>query len=175
MAEDADLMVRFGPGHYADVEHVEIARDVLTPLASPALCRAWPLRAPDDLEDMPLLRSPLEPWRTWFAAATGLARAPRWLPVQRHRPDVRRRRRSHGRGARCASSWPPPGQQHGRLVRLFDILAPSPYAHYLCWAHRTIDQLGMRGLLPTGCAKPWRKAAADLSSQTRLQPLHTER
>ena len=39
VAEDADLMVRFGAGHYADVEHVEIARDVVTPLASPAFVR----------------------------------------------------------------------------------------------------------------------------------------
>lgn len=35
VAEDADLMVRFGPGHYADVEHVELARDVVTPWRRP--------------------------------------------------------------------------------------------------------------------------------------------
>ena len=31
VAEDADLTVRFGTGHYADLEHTEIARDVVTP------------------------------------------------------------------------------------------------------------------------------------------------
>jgi len=72
VAEDADLMVRFGPGHYADVEHIELARDVVTPLASPAFIREHgPFEQPQDLEGMPLLRSPLEPWRTWFGA-TGL-------------------------------------------------------------------------------------------------------
>ncbi len=50
VAEDADLMVRFGPGHYADVEHMELARDVVTPLASPAFVREHgPIRAPGGL------------------------------------------------------------------------------------------------------------------------------
>jgi DNA-binding transcriptional LysR family regulator len=72
IGEDADLMVRFGAGHYADVEHIELARDTVTPLASPSFIREHgPFERPDDLEGMPLLRSPLEPWRTWFAA-TGL-------------------------------------------------------------------------------------------------------
>ena len=35
VAEDADLVVRFGPGHYADMEHIELARDIVTP---------WPRR-----------------------------------------------------------------------------------------------------------------------------------
>jgi DNA-binding transcriptional LysR family regulator len=39
IAEDADLMVRFGAGHYADVEHIELARDTVTPLASPSFIR----------------------------------------------------------------------------------------------------------------------------------------
>ena len=36
IAEDADLMVRFGAGHYADVEHIELARDTITPWHPPA-------------------------------------------------------------------------------------------------------------------------------------------
>ena len=70
VAEDADLMVRFGPGRYADVEHIELARDVVTPLASPAFVREHgPFERPEDLEGLPLLRSPLEPWRTWFSVS----------------------------------------------------------------------------------------------------------
>jgi DNA-binding transcriptional LysR family regulator len=53
VAEDADLMVRFGPGHYADVEHIEMARDVVTPLASPALREHGPFERPEDLEGAP--------------------------------------------------------------------------------------------------------------------------
>jgi len=70
VAEDADLIVRYGTGHYADVEYMEIARDVYTPLASPAFLRQHgPIDAPEALSDLPLLRSPLEPWQPWFRAA----------------------------------------------------------------------------------------------------------
>src|SRR3954471_1706358 len=39
VAEDADLMIRFGTGRYADVEHVCLMTDDVTPLASPAYLR----------------------------------------------------------------------------------------------------------------------------------------
>ena len=141
VAEDADLMVRYGPGHYADVEHMEIARDVLTPLASPAFIREYgPFDTPADLEGVPLLRSPLEPWRTWLdavgldwpepsegsqfndigllcdAAAAGMGVAPVRLKL----------------GA--------PWLDNGALVRLFETEVPSPHAHYLCWRTGTMDR-----------------------------------
>jgi LysR family glycine cleavage system transcriptional activator len=39
VAEDADLMVRFGTGRYADVEHTCLMTDEVTPLASPTYIR----------------------------------------------------------------------------------------------------------------------------------------
>ncbi|MDO8275030.1 MAG: LysR substrate-binding domain-containing protein, partial [Serpentinimonas sp.] len=69
VAEDADLTIRFGTGRYADVEHICLVKDAVLPLASPAFLREHgPFEAASDLEGVPLLRSPLEPWRTWFAA-----------------------------------------------------------------------------------------------------------
>ena len=141
IAEDADLMVRFGTGHYADVEHIELARDTVTPLASPAFLREnGPFERPEDLEGMPLLRSPLDPWRTWFAAAdlpwaepgegsqfndVGLmcdaAAASMGVALIRHKLGL-------------------PWLENGSLVRLFDLDAPSPHAHYLCWETGTMDR-----------------------------------
>jgi LysR family glycine cleavage system transcriptional activator len=69
VAEDADLTVRFGTGRYADVEHICLLKDEVTPLASPAYIREnGPFESVEDLQRSALLRSPLEPWRTWFAA-----------------------------------------------------------------------------------------------------------
>jgi DNA-binding transcriptional LysR family regulator len=69
VAEDADLTIRFGTGRYADVEHMCLMKDDVTPLASPAYIREHgPFENAEDLADATLLRSPLEPWRTWFAA-----------------------------------------------------------------------------------------------------------
>ena len=141
VAEDADLMVRFGAGHYADVEHVEIARDVVTPLASPAFVREHgPFEHPHDLEDTPLLRSALEPWRTWLAAA-----ALDW-------PEPHAGSQFNDIGLMCDAAAAgmgvalvrlklgAPWLEHGTLVRLFDIDAPSPHAHYLCWRTGTMDR-----------------------------------
>ena len=141
VAEDADLMVRFGTGHYADVEHTEIARDVVTPLASPAWLREHgPFERTDELDPTTLLRSPLEPWRTWFAAE-GLD----W-------PEPREGSQFNDVGLMCDAASAgmgvalvrlklgAPWIENGTLVRLFDHDAPSPHAHYLCWRTGTMDR-----------------------------------
>ena len=141
VAEDADLVVRFGSGHYADMEHVELARDVLTPLASPAFVRTHgPFEQPADLEGLPLLRSPLEPWRGWFDAA-GLD----W-------PEPVEGSQFHDIGLLCDAAAAglgvapvrlklgAPWLDNGTLVRLFALDVPSPHAHYLCWHTGTMDR-----------------------------------
>jgi len=146
VAEDADLTIRFGTGRYADVEHLCIMKDVVTPLASPAFIREHgPFETTDDLEGVPLLRSPLEPWRTWFAANhldwpeptdgsqfndIGLmcdgAAAGMGVALVRHKLGA-------------------PWIDNGSLVRLGDSAIfrtdiPSPHAHYLCWRTGSMDR-----------------------------------
>lgn len=127
VAEDADLMVRYGMGHYADVEHMEIARDVYTPLASPASCAA--MARSSTLKTCAICRCCAARWspgghgsrlQGWTgqsppegsqfndigllcdAAAAGLGVAPVRLKL----------------GA--------PWLDNGALVRLFDLNAPAP-------------------------------------------------
>lgn len=67
-ATDADVEVRHGDAaaHGGRV----LMHDVVLPLAAPALLqRIGPLREPRDLLAAPLLRTPIEPWAPWFAAA----------------------------------------------------------------------------------------------------------
>ncbi|WP_127997080.1 LysR substrate-binding domain-containing protein [Piscinibacter defluvii] len=69
---EADVQVRHGDAaaHGGRV----LMHDVVLPLAAPALLqRLAPLRTPADLDGAPLLRTPIEPWTPWFAAA-GLVR-----------------------------------------------------------------------------------------------------
>jgi LysR family glycine cleavage system transcriptional activator len=146
IAEDADMMIRFGTGRYADVEHVCVLRDEVTPLASPGFVRTHgPFEAPEDLEGVPLLRSPLEPWRTWFAAQK----------LDRMEPQEGSQFNDIGLmcdGAAAGMGVAPvrlklaaPWLDNGSLVRLgssaaFTMKVPSPHAHHLCWRTGTMDR-----------------------------------
>jgi len=146
VAEDADLMVRFGAGRYADMEYVCLTKDEVTPLASPVYVREHgPFHTAQDLEGEALLRSPLEPWRTWFAA-NHLG----WPePVDGSQfNDI-------GLMCDCAAAGMgialvrlklgAPWIEDGSLVRLgtsepFIRTVPSPHAHYLCWRTGAMDR-----------------------------------
>ena len=146
VAEDADLMVRFGAGRYADMEYVCLTKDEVVPLASPAYLREHgPFETPQDLEGESLLRSPLEPWRTWFAA-NGLD----WPePIDGSQfNDV-------GLMCDCAAAGMgialvrlklgAPWLEAGSLVRIgtsetYLRKVPSPHAHYLCWRTGAMDR-----------------------------------
>jgi len=141
VAEDADLMIRFGSGRYADVEHVCLVKDEVTPLASPAFVREHgPFELPQDLEGQALLRSPLEPWRTWFAA-----QHLDW-------PEPTEGSQFNDVGLMCDAAAASmgialvrlklgaPWLDNGSLVRLFVQTVPSPHAHYLCWRTGAMDR-----------------------------------
>ena len=146
VAEDADLTVRFGAGRYADLEYVCLSKDVVTPMASPAFVREHgPFETAQDLASQPLLRSPLEPWRTWFAA---------------HRldwPEPVDGSQFNDIGLMCDAAAAgmgialvrlklgAPWLENGLLVRLgssevFTGNVPSPHAHYLCWRTGMMDR-----------------------------------
>jgi DNA-binding transcriptional LysR family regulator len=141
VAEDADLMVRFGTGRYADVEHVCLMQDEVTPLASPAYVREHgPFDSPEDLEGQALLRSPLEPWRTWFAAN------------RQDWPEPLEGSQFNDIGLMCDAAAAgmgialvrlklgAPWLDNGSLVRLYEHNVASPHAHYLCWRTGMMDR-----------------------------------
>ncbi|KQP03801.1 LysR substrate-binding domain-containing protein [Pseudorhodoferax sp. Leaf265] len=147
VAEDADLMVRFGAGRYADVEHLLLARDEVTPLAAPSYLReaGGPFTQAEDLEGQRLLRSALDPWRTWF-----VARKLDW-------PEPGEGSQFNDVGLMCDAAaagmgialvrlkLAAPWLDSGALVRIgttptFTESVPSPHAHYLCWRTGTMDR-----------------------------------
>jgi len=93
-----------------------------------------------DLQNLPLLRSPLEPWRTWFAA-NGLD----W-------PEPAEGSQFNDIGLMCDGAAAgmgvglirlklgAPWLENGSLVRLYENNVPSPHAHYLCWRTGAMDR-----------------------------------
>ena len=146
VAEDADLVIRFGAGRYADMEHVCLTKDEVTPLASPAFVREHgPFETLQDLDGVPLLRSPLEPWRTWFAA-NGLDWPEPVEGSQFNDIGLMCDAAAAGMGVglvrlKLAVPW----LESGALVRLgssavYMASVPSPHAHYLCWRTGAMDR-----------------------------------
>lgn len=141
VAEDADLTIRFGTGRYADMEHLCLIKDDVTPVASPAFVREHgPFESADDLQGLPLLRSPLDPWRTWFAAHDL-----DWPePVdgsQFNDVGLACDAAAVGMGVALARlKLAAPWLDDGTLVPLFARRVPSPHAHYLCWRTGTMDR-----------------------------------
>ena len=134
VAEDADLMIRFGAGRYADVEHLCLMTDEVTPLASPAFIREHgPFDTPGDLLAAKLIKSPLEPWRTWFLAHGVDAPEP---PDGSSFNDIGLMCDAAAQGLGVALvrlKLGLPWLENGTLARISDRNVPSPHAHYLCW------------------------------------------
>jgi DNA-binding transcriptional LysR family regulator len=141
VAEDADLMIRFGTGRYADVEHVCLMTDDVTPLASPAYIREWgPFDSLEELMDAKLLKSPLEPWRTWFLAHGVDAGEP---AEGSSFNDVGLMCDAAAQGLGIALvrlKLGAPWLENGSLERISPRNVPSPHAHYLCWRTGTMER-----------------------------------
>ena len=100
-----------------------------------------PFERPEDLEGIPLLRSPLEPWHSWFDVC-GLNWPAPSEGSQFNDIGLMCDAASAGMGvALVRLKLGTPWLDQGTLVRLFDnIVAPSPHAHYLCWRTGTMDR-----------------------------------
>ena len=141
VAEDADLTIRFGTGRYADVEHLCLMTDEVTPLASPAFLREHgPFDSVEELLGARLLKSPLEPWRTWFLAHGIDAPEP---PEGSSFNDIGLMCDAAAQGLGIALVRLKLGQpwlESGTLERISERSVPSPHAHYLCWGTGTMDR-----------------------------------
>ncbi|MCA6215459.1 LysR family transcriptional regulator [Ideonella sp. B7] len=136
-AEEADLEVRYGTGPYSDVEHVRILRDEVTPVCSADYLNEFgPFGGFDTIEDVTrahLIRSPLDPWSTWFQAH-GIALPEPRVGSQFNDVGLVLDAAAAGFGValmrtKLGLSW----VDSGRLVRLSPQAVPSPCAHHLCW------------------------------------------
>ncbi|MFM2053660.1 MAG: hypothetical protein RL456_1697 [Pseudomonadota bacterium] len=143
-SEEADLEIRYGAGPYPDVEQVRLLGDEVCPACSPAyLHEVGPLGGFDtaaDIDRVRLIRSPLEPWSTWFRAC-GLDRPEPREGAQFNDVGLMLDAAACGFGVtllrrRLGAAW----LDSGRLVRLSPRAVPSPHHHHLCWRPGALDR-----------------------------------
>jgi LysR family transcriptional regulator, glycine cleavage system transcriptional activator len=143
-AEDADLQIRFGAGGYTDVESLRVLSDEVFPVCSPEyLHEAGPFDGFDTalaVSRARLIRSPLEPWRTWFDAC-GIERPEPRGGAQFNDVGMMLDAAVAGFGvtlarARLGLAW----LDSGRLIRLSPRAVPSTHHHHVCWKAGTLER-----------------------------------
>ena len=143
-AEGADLEIRFGSGGYSDVEETRILSDDIFPVCSPEYLHEFgPFDGFDTAADVArarLIRSPLEPWRTWFKHC-GID-----MPEPREGSqfnDIGLMLDAAVAGFGVALTRSKLGLawiDSGRLIRLSPRAVRSPHHHYLCWKPGTLER-----------------------------------
>jgi len=140
LAEEADIELRFGPGpqaQFSDRTCLHLCGDVVTPVCSPEyLHEAGPFEGFDTAEQVArarLIRSPLEPWITWFTAC-GIPQDEPLAGSQFNDIGLVLDAAVAGFGValmrlQLGTAW----LDNGRLVRLSTRQVASPHHYFLCW------------------------------------------
>jgi LysR family transcriptional regulator, glycine cleavage system transcriptional activator len=143
-AENADLEVRYGVGGYTDLEHQLILADDVTPACSPGYLNEFGpfagFASEAEIAQAHLIRSPLEPWGTWFASLD-LVRSEPAVGAQFNDLGLTYDAAANGLGVtllrlKLGAMW----LESGRLVRLSAHAAPSPHRHFICWQPGALDR-----------------------------------
>jgi len=143
-AEDADLEIRFGVGGDAGLQELRILSDEVFPVCSPEYLNEFgPFDGFDSARSVArarLIRSPLEPWRTWFEACGIDLPEPR-SGAQFNDVGMMLDAAVAGFGVTLTRSklgvaW----LDSGRLIRLSPRAVPSPHHHFLCWKPGTLER-----------------------------------
>lgn len=142
--EHADLEVRYGAGGYTDCEHRLILEEDVTPACSPSFLNEFgPFDAFEtaaEIASARLIRSPLEPWSTWFASC-GLAQTEPNVGAQFNDLGLVYDAAATGFGValvrlKLGAAW----LESGRLVRLSPRSVLSPLRHYVCWQPGALER-----------------------------------
>ena len=144
-AEDADIELRFGTGPFPDRESMHLLSDEVCPVCSPEYMAAAGLdgdgfETQDTIARVHLIRTPLEPWRTWFRAC-GVALPEPASGSQFNDLGLVLDAAVAGFGValmrlKLGQSW----LDSGRLVRLSPHGVRSPHDYFLCWKPGALER-----------------------------------
>ncbi|MBV8089675.1 MAG: transcriptional regulator GcvA [Alphaproteobacteria bacterium] len=134
-----DIAIRYGTGKYPGLDVELLFRNEVFPACSPQLLATGPpLRAPCDLpahlliHDQAIERDPLAPtWSMWLKAA-GVKQVPAANGLSFNNMHLALDAAIAGRGVVLAySTIAAADLDAGRLVRLFSLALPDPFAYYI--------------------------------------------
>src|SRR6516162_938621 len=160
---DFDIAIRYGTGHYPGLDVELLFTNEVFPACSPQLLTAGPpLRTPDDLRrhalihDHAIERDPLVPtWPMWLKAA-GVKQVSAANGLSFNNIHLALDAAIAGHGVVLAHSTIAAADlAAGRLVRLFSLALPDPFAYYIVTAPGALDRAKVRSL------RDWLRREAD--------------
>lgn len=161
---DVDVGIRFGNGSYPGISLEFLMGDYYYPVVSPRFRGGNLPKTPQDLEEDMLLRSDDEPWSLLFAEAGVDLQEPSGGLVF---TDSSMLIRSAVEGNGIAMARHVIAIQEiaaGELVRLFDLVVPSPRAYYLAYTQQGILKPQVRAF------RDWMLAEVELFKQEIVWP-----
>ena len=160
---DFDIAIRYGAGHYPGLEVELLLKNEVFPACSPQLLAKSPaLSTPDDLplhdliHDQAIERDPLVPtWPMWLKAA-GVNHVPAATGLSFNNMHLALDAAIAGHGVVLAQSTIAAADlAAGRLVRLFSLALPDPFAYYIVTAPGALERPKVRAF------RDWLRCAAD--------------
>ena len=160
---DFDSAIRYGAGHYPGLEVELLLTNEVFPACSPQLLAKGPsLRTPDDLpvhnliHDQAVERDPLVPtWPMWLRAA-GVKNVPAANGLSFNNMYLALDAAIAGHGVVLAQSTIAAADlAAGRLVRLFSLALPDPFAYYIVTAPGALERPKVRAF------RDWLRCEAD--------------
>ncbi|TKC89539.1 transcriptional regulator GcvA [Trinickia terrae] len=143
--DDVDAAIRFGFGKYEGLHVEPLLDEVFFPVCSPTLNGGRLPQTPADLPQYPLLRSDDELWRPWFHAAGLMSASEPKRGVLYQDSSNLLQAAIDGQGIGLVRrSIAMHEIASGRLVRLFDIDGPSPWAYYFVCPPRLLETVRVR-------------------------------
>jgi LysR family transcriptional regulator, glycine cleavage system transcriptional activator len=145
---DFDIAIRYGCGKYPGLEVELLFTNEVFPACSPRLLTGGPpLRTPEDLSrhtlihDQAVERDPFVPtWAMWLKAA-GVKDAPAAAGLTFNSMSLAHDAAIAGQGVVLAySNIAAADLAAGRIVRLFSLALPDPFAYYIVTAPGTLER-----------------------------------
>lgn len=143
---DVDAAIRFGSGRYPDLHVEPLLDEVFFPACAPTFNGGELPKTPADLPRYTLLRSDDELWRPWFEAA-GIASAaePKRGTLYQDSSNLLQAA-IDGQGIALVGRALAMNEiAAGRLVRLFNVDGPSPWAFYFVCPRHSLQTMRVQG------------------------------
>ncbi|MET3118736.1 LysR family glycine cleavage system transcriptional activator [Undibacterium sp. GrIS 1.8] len=142
--ESIDIGIRFGNGDYPGLKSEHIMDDTYYPVVSPHFNGGHLPATPAEMAQAHLLRCDREPWEPWFRAA-GLSNAEPTGGLIFQDSSMLARAAVDGQGiALGRHAIVQSDIRNGSLVRLFDIVLPSPVSYYLVYPANALERPQVR-------------------------------